>query len=115
MKKTAFVAHPWAAYTSSEYEYRQAMLQAEETAVAVWEQGHIVLCPQKNVSGLDGLLLDMRMQEGQLAFVEHVDLLILSGKWRIDRWCQEAMSIAEGCGIPMYEYRNRTFLQIISH
>lgn len=113
MSKLVFVAHPW--NRRCEWDIQKTLRQLDNIVARLWiGSTYVPLVPQKNASGLDGLLIDDRIKESHLDFLRVCDMLVLCGEWRKDPWCQEALRIAtcESLDIHAFDQEQDMFQRI---
>lgn len=79
---------------------------ARKVAIAVWEAGHVALCPHLNAAHFekDCTLGDNVYLSGDLALLARCDALVLCPGWQESPGTKQELNFAKLNGIPIFEY-----------
>ena len=94
-------------YVAGKYrgEVEDNIERAMHVAAALWEAGHVAICPHGNTAHMDGAVADSRFLQGDLVILARCDFLITVEGWEDSVGAVGEVAYAERLGIPIYHSR----------
>jgi hypothetical protein len=76
--------------------------RAMTVAKAVWQAGHVAICPHGNTAHFDGVVPDERFLSGDLIILARCDAVVTVEDWEESVGARGEVEYAEKLGIPIY-------------
>lgn len=76
--------------------------RAMHVAKAVWQAGHVAICPHGNTAHFDGVVPDEQFLAGDLIILARCDALVTVEDWEESVGARGEVEYAEKLGIPIY-------------
>ncbi len=91
-------------YVAGKYrgEVEDNIERAMHVSTALWEAGHVAICPHGNTAHMDGAVSDARFLHGDLVILARCDFLITVEGWEDSVGAVGEVAYAERLGIPIY-------------
>jgi nucleoside 2-deoxyribosyltransferase len=95
----AYIAGPYRAKTK--LGIIRNILKARKIAKKYWRKGYAVFCPHLNSALMDGTAPDEVFLKGDLEFLQHADILVVTPGWERSKGTLAEIEFAKEKGIPI--------------
>jgi hypothetical protein len=91
-------------YVAGKYrgDVQENIDRAMRVAKAVWQAGHVAICPHGNTAHFDGVVADERFLWGDLVILARCDALVTVEGWEESVGAKGEVAYAHRLGIPIY-------------
>jgi hypothetical protein len=112
-KLVVYVAGPYRAKNGRTVDDNIAA--ARKIAIALWEAGHVALCPHLNTANFedDSDLPDETYLDGDLQLLLRCDAIVMQPNWEESEGAIRERKFAEDNGTPVYEFPELPPLSIL--
>lgn len=116
--KVAYIAGAYRADTHHGIELN--IRKAEAVAIELWQMNYAVICPHKNTAHFDGLAPDVVWLDGDLEFIDRLDIyqdcLVMLPGWEKSEGAKREREFAIARHLPIFYWsQDREILQDLAN